>query len=81
MIYKAYKEYEDIEDFAKVVSIEEIKKNDSNLSINLYVRPKTVKMEVEDRPLKDVISDWMKSSEELKESVNDLFETLKEVGL
>jgi len=80
-IYKAYKGYENIQDFSKVVSIEEIKKNDSNLSINLYVRPKSLKSEINDRPLKEVISDWMKSSEELKKSGNDLFETLKEVVL
>ncbi len=80
-IYKAYKEYKDIEDFTKVVSIDDIKKNDSNLSINLYVRPKSERSEVEDLPLEEVISDWLKSSKELKESVNDLFKILKEVGL
>jgi len=80
-IYKAYKEYKDIEDFTKVVSIDDIKKNDSNLSINLYVRPKSERSEAEDIPLEEVISDWLKSSEELKESVDDLFNTLKEVNL
>jgi type I restriction enzyme M protein len=80
-IYKAYRDYKDIEGFAKVVSIEEIKKNDANLSIQLYVRPKDEEKEGDGKSLEEVISDWMESSDNLRKSVDDLFFTLKEVGL
>ena len=38
-IVKAYQEFKNIEGFAKVVSIEEIAKNDYNLNVTLYVVP------------------------------------------
>jgi len=38
-IAEAYKNFKDIEGFAKVVSLEEIKANDYNLNVTLYVMP------------------------------------------
>ncbi|MDZ7762802.1 MAG: N-6 DNA methylase [Melioribacteraceae bacterium] len=36
-IYNAYKNYENLESFSKVISIEEVSKNNYSLSIPLYV--------------------------------------------
>jgi type I restriction enzyme M protein len=46
-IVEAYRKFEDIEDFARVVSIEEIRKNDWNLNVSLYVHPKEEAEEID----------------------------------
>jgi len=38
-IAKAYKEFKDVDGFCKVVDIEEIRKNDYNLNVSLYISP------------------------------------------
>ncbi len=38
-IVKAYREFKDVEGFARVVSIEEVARNDYNLNVTLYVMP------------------------------------------
>jgi len=46
-IVDAYRRFENIEGFAKVVSLEEIRKNDYNLNVTLYVYPKEEEEEID----------------------------------
>ncbi|MDP3105182.1 MAG: class I SAM-dependent DNA methyltransferase [Candidatus Methanoperedens sp.] len=78
-ILKAYRDFKDIEGFAKVVNIEEIKSNNSNLSVQLYVRSNGENNN--NITLKEVLYEWQESSENLKTSMKDLLDTLKEEGL
>jgi len=51
-IAEAYKKFEDIAGFCKVVNIEEVKSNDYNLNVTLYVMP------VEEGEQIDIIKEW-----------------------
>ena len=83
-IVNAYRGFKDIDGFARIVNVNEIRKNNSNLNIPLYV-----KVERADRKqnngnndqvtLQESIANWQKSSSELRESMNELFEMLKGV--
>ncbi|AEA47900.1 class I SAM-dependent DNA methyltransferase [Archaeoglobus veneficus] len=55
-IVNAYREFKDVEGFCRVVSLDEIKENDYNLNVTLYVFPKEEVEEI------DVAREW----EELK---------------
>ncbi len=63
-IVNAYKEFKNIEGFSRVVSLDEIKENDYNLNVTLYVFP------IEEVEEIDVAKEWnelKKIEEELKE--------------
>lgn len=51
-IAKAYKEFEDIDGFSRIVSFEEIKNNDYNLNVTLYVFPEEEGEEI------DIKKEW-----------------------
>ncbi|RKX39445.1 MAG: SAM-dependent DNA methyltransferase, partial [Thermotogae bacterium] len=63
-IVNAYREFRDMEGFAKVVGIDEIKENDYNLNVTLYVFPEEEVEEI------DVEKEWG----ELKEIEHELAE-------
>jgi len=46
-ISEGYRHFKDIEGFAKVVSLEEIRKRDCNLNVTLYVHPKEEKEKID----------------------------------
>jgi type I restriction enzyme M protein len=62
-IANAYREFKDIEKFAKVVTTEEVKENDYNLSPSRYV---SVIEEEKYRPINEIKSDLEKLEEERK---------------
>jgi type I restriction enzyme M protein len=62
-IVNAYREFKDIEKFAKVVSIDEVKENDYNLSPSRYVN---IIEEEQYRPISEIKSDLEKLEEERK---------------
>jgi len=62
-IVNAYREFKDIEKFAKVVTIDEVKENDYNLSPSRYV---SVIEEEKYRPISEIKSDLEKLEEERK---------------
>jgi type I restriction enzyme M protein len=79
-IHDTYKEFEDIEDFAKVVDLDEVRKNDYNLNLRLYVEEKRyVDSSLLETPLKTYIKEWKDSMKELEKSTNEMNETIKEV--
>lgn len=74
-IHKAYKKYEDIEGFCKVVDIKDILSKNASLNMPLYVSnvvQNKVKVDFD-----DTLQQWQQSSEQLKASIESLFEILK----
>ena len=86
-IVRAYREFDDADGFARVAGLDDIRANDYNLSIPLYVNVIRDDRKMNDgyatphSCLKKSILQWQKSSEILRQSMNDLFKTLKETGL
>jgi len=71
-IVKTYKEYVEVPGFSKIVSVEEVKKNDYNLNVTLYVTPLGEEEQI----------DILREYEELKrieEEKNQLLEKINEI--
>jgi type I restriction enzyme M protein len=60
-IAEAYKRFKDKAGFCKVVSIEEVRRNDYNLNVTLYVMP------IEESERIDIVKEWMELKELEKE--------------
>ncbi|WP_407506325.1 type I restriction-modification system subunit M [Elizabethkingia miricola] len=74
-IFSAYKNYKDVNDFAIVMETKKVLyNNNGNLSINLYVRPETLTSETIEVDFSTGYSNWLQSSENLRHSMNQLFE-------
>jgi len=76
-IIGAYKEFKDIEDFSKVVTLEEIRKNDYNLSPSRYIPLIT---EGEYREIPEILQDLKRIEQEAKEVDIELNRILNELG-
>jgi type I restriction enzyme M protein len=76
-IVKAYRKFEDIEDFARVVSIEEIRRNDWNLNVSLYVHPKEEEEEID---LAIELEKYEKIDAEEKEAVSKVINYVREIA-
>ena len=72
-IYKAYIDFADEDGFCKIVDIDEILNNRASLNMAIYVSNIAAKEEV---ALKKVIKQWEKSSDNLKQSMDELFKIL-----
>jgi len=68
-IVKAYREYTEIPGFSKITTIEEIRKNDYNLNVTLYVTPTGVEETI----------DILREYEELKRIEEERNQLLKEI--
>ena len=78
-IADVYHDFEDVVDFAKVASLAEIRANDGNLSIPLYVRGKAVsepRGEYAINGLKQAAQMWEEGSNNLNKSIEQLLESL-----
>jgi len=72
-IFKAYSDYTDVEGLCRVVSIDEVLSNNASLNIGLYVN----KYEsIDDSSFTEVFEKWEKTGDELKTSMNHLFDEL-----
>jgi len=75
-ISKAYNEFADVNEFARVVTLPEIRNNDSSLNISLYVNIDN-KTEVKSyRKLDECIADFRSNSEDLDALVSDISQML-----
>ena len=85
-IADAYRSFGGSDGFASVVSLAEVRANDNNLSIPLYVREKRPAMVREDgvaygeKTLAVTIDEWQESSAALQTSMNELFKTLEKTS-
>ena len=78
-IADAYHDFKVIEGFAKVAVLEDIRANDGNLSIPLYVRGKAVseeRGEYATNGLREAVKAWEESSERLQKTISGLLRTL-----
>ncbi len=74
-ILSAYNGYKDISGFAKVATIEDIKKQGWSMNITFYVEVNA--KEKNEQPLKETIQEWIEQSYSVKKSVNNLVKSLQ----
>lgn len=74
-IYKAYINYQDINGFARVVPMEDILKNDASLLVTNYVASSRISSN-SILPFDQSFEQWNQSSQELKDSMDELFKML-----
>ena len=80
-IVKAYREFKDIEGFARVVSLNEIRKNDYNLNVSLYVSPKEDEERVEIEKIWGELNEIEKQSQEITKKLEEyILEIMKANG-
>lgn len=75
-IFNAYSNFANKEDFAALVNKEEILQNGGNLSVSLYVRADKYDAS-QNEDFSEAYEKWEKSSQELKQSMETLFQTLE----
>jgi type I restriction enzyme M protein len=81
-IAQAYAAFEDIDGFAKVATLDQIRANGSNMSIARYVRKANAARNGDNSvPLAAGLREWQSSSLKLRESMEQLFQTLEEAGV
>lgn len=74
-IFNAYRKYKDIDGFAKIVSNEDVLKNDGALLVTNYVKSTRI-IDSSTVSVKEAIVEWENSSRVLKKSMNALFKSL-----
>lgn len=72
-IHKAYENFKNEEGFTYVASLEEVAEKESSLNIPLYIK---VKGDESILKPSEAYNNWVKSGNELKKSMNELFEIL-----
>lgn len=83
-IVAAYESDDDVPGLSKLVPLEEIRSQQHNLSIALYVRSasRNGNSELIDGPsLSESLENWQSSSRELRKSMDALFERLEDAGV
>lgn len=76
-IHKAFVGYKDIEGFAKVMSMKDVLSNNGNMAISLYAHDqKNGNSKFEDVSLSDVLNDWQKQSDLLRENLSKMIDDL-----
>lgn len=78
-ILDAYNSFTGIEGFSKVISVEEIQKNQSRLKISDYLHINHHARV--DEPLEDLIDDWQSSNHNVRQALDALITVTKEAGL
>jgi len=74
-IFSAYQGFAAIQNFAAVSTLDDVLNNNGNMSISLYVRPDSTKANFA-LSFEDAYENWNASGKELKNSMNDLFQSL-----
>lgn len=74
-ISEAYNKYNDIPEFSKVVTLNEIAKNNYSLAISLYIKKQNSNKEIITKNISNLYSEWEINSNNMK----TLFESLKEI--
>ena len=72
----AYENYQDVKGFARIVSLDEIERNNFSLNVPFYVRDKQISG-VEENSLKDYFSAWKISAEETRLYFSEIDKLLK----
>lgn len=77
-IHDAYKNFKDDDGFAKVISKEDVLRNNGNLSMQLYVQQAEVTIE---HNTEDLIEEIKSGQTQLNDSLKNLFTQLKGIGI
>ncbi len=77
-IAKAYEDYTEIEGFSAIANLDEIRKNQSKLSIALYVRGNTDKVNESEENLEDQIDEWITSMNTYHQGVDNILALLED---
>ena len=84
-IVAAYRAFADEEGFAHVATLDEIRANNANLNIPLYVRPAVSSRENgadgQEQSLAETLAEWQASSHAVRTSMDSLFTTLRQAGI
>jgi type I restriction enzyme M protein len=82
-ILLTYRGFADIVGFSRLVDLDEIRAKRANLSIPMYIRNAVADEDgpTKRRELNDALASWLQSSDELRASMDRLFEELAEGGL
>jgi len=75
-IVEAYRKFKDVEGFTRVVSVDEIRENNYNLNVTLYVYPKEEEEKID---LAAELEEFEKIEAEEKEAVQKAMEYVKSV--
>ncbi|KXO13111.1 Type I restriction-modification system, DNA-methyltransferase subunit M [Moritella sp. JT01] len=75
-IFKSYSDYTDLDGFSRVVSNEDIMKNDGSLLVTNYIKSTRIS-DVSTIKFEDVFAKWNENSTALKSSMNSLFENIE----
>lgn len=73
-IYLAYQAFKDQEGFCKLVSIEDVIKHNASLNMALYIS--NVESKGAEITLDEAVKNWLHSSEQVKNSMTELFKVL-----
>jgi len=73
-IYQAYQAFKDQEGFCKLVSIDDVLKHNASLNMALYVS--NVASKGTEVTLDEAVKNWLQSSEQVKNSMTELFKVL-----
>jgi type I restriction enzyme M protein len=76
-IFEAYQNFDAVENFAALATLDDVLKNNGNMSISLYVRPDNTEANFA-LPFEEAFGNWEKSAKELKKSMNELFQIIGE---
>jgi len=75
-IVDAYRQFKDVEGFSRIITIEEIRENNYNLNVTLYVYPKVEEEEID---LAAELDEFQRIEAEEKEAVSKALNYVKEV--
>lgn len=75
-IFKTYKRFANEDNFAVAKTTEEVLQNKGNMSLSLYVRPEELDINNQ-TSFEEAYSSWLAKSDELKNSMTELFSTLE----
>ncbi len=75
-IAKAYNAYADEDHFAKVATIDEVKKNNFSLSIPLYVKPEETTTVPDNKTLNECFTEWNHASSNMNTCLDELMELI-----
>lgn len=75
-IFSAYSKFKSIDNFAALVKVDDVLKNNGNMAINLYVRQDQYDSK-NSESFEDAYANWNSSSQNLKKSMNELFQILE----
>jgi len=76
-IHKAFVNFKNVTGFAKVASIKDVLANHGNMAISLYAHVlENGKQDVKEAGLSELVKDWQKQSERLKNDLTEMIDSL-----